>query len=153
MNRLLTGDRHIDVLAVLVVLHVLALIGLRLVVITGAVGGDFHPRAVRHIELTNERRLKIRNLDAVEVAAGHGLAVHMPELSAQRHFHLHAVARDGHNAVVKRLIKDGRFVDFFDRLHVDDDYARCCGELAQADFSARTCVYKLFFAALRIFCF
>ena len=100
MNRLLTGDRHIDVLAVLVVLHVLALIGLRLVVITGAVGGDFHPRAVLHIELTNERRLKLRNLDAMEVAAGHGLAVHMPELSAQRHLHLHAVARDVRGARV-----------------------------------------------------
>ena len=69
MNRLLTGDRHIDVLAVLVVLHVLALIGLRLVVITGAVGGDFHPRAVRHIELTNERRLKIGKIKADQITA------------------------------------------------------------------------------------
>ena len=78
----------------LVVLHVLALIGLRLVVVTGGIRSNLHPGALLHVELADERRLEVRHLDAMEVAAGHRLAVHMPQLSADGHLHLDAVAGD-----------------------------------------------------------
>ena len=92
--RLRAVDGHVHVLAVAVVLHVLALIGIGLVVVTGAVRRYLHPRAVDHVELTDEAGFKVGHLDAVEVAAGHGVVVHVPQLGAYRHLHLDAVAGD-----------------------------------------------------------
>ena len=116
----------------------LALIGIGLVVIAGAVRRDFHPRAMLHVELTDEAGLVIRHLDAVEVAAGHGVVIHVPELRADGHFHLHAVARDIRRArVVNRVaavevaihlhvafIAAGRQQNALFRLDIDDRAVR-----------------------------
>ena len=99
----------------LVVLHVLALVGARLVVVARAVGGDLHPAALRHVELADEGGVVVRHLDAVEVAAAHGVVVHVPHLGADGHLHLHAVARHVGGAGV---VDGGAAVEIAVHLHV-----------------------------------
>ena len=101
VHGLRAADRHVDILAVAVVLHVLALVAASLVVVAGAVSGGLHPAAVDHVELADEAGLVVGHLDAVEHAAAHGVVVHVPHLGADGELHLHAVAADpGRTAVV-----------------------------------------------------
>ena len=84
--------RQIDVAAILHVLHMLAVIALRLVIEAGAVRADLDPGIARHGEVAHEGGLVLRHLDAQPEAAGLGLVLHVPDLRAGLHEHLDAVA-------------------------------------------------------------
>ena len=83
---------QVHVVAVLLVLHVLAVIGARLVVEALVLGVDLDPRAAGHREGAHEGALEVRHLDAEPQAARLGLVAHVPDLGAQAHEHLDGVA-------------------------------------------------------------
>ena len=68
------------------------MVAARLVVETLVLGVDFDPALASHGEVTHEGRVILRNLDAQPEAAGLGLVLHVPDLSAGFHQHLDAVA-------------------------------------------------------------
>ena len=68
------------------------MVAARLVVETLVLGVDFDPAVAGHGEVTHEGRVILRNLDAQPEAAGLGLVLHVPDLSAGFHQHLDAVA-------------------------------------------------------------
>ena len=68
------------------------MVAARLVVEALALGVDLDPAVASHGEVTHEGRVILRNLDAQPEAAGLGLVLHVPDLSAGFHQHLDAVA-------------------------------------------------------------